>query len=90
MTRPESCLAGLAINEAGLGQPAVLLHGSASSGKQWRSLALALAERFRLVMPDLCTAMAAASPGPARRSGPWMMKPQRSPRWPIGRESRST
>jgi pimeloyl-ACP methyl ester carboxylesterase len=53
MTRLQNSLTGLAITESGHGQPAVLLHGSASSGKQWRSLALELADRFRLIIPDL-------------------------------------
>jgi pimeloyl-ACP methyl ester carboxylesterase/ribosomal protein S18 acetylase RimI-like enzyme len=53
MTRLQNCLTGLAITETGHGQPAVLLHGSASSGKQWRSLVLELSDRFRLVTPDL-------------------------------------
>ena len=40
-------------SDAGQGTPVVLLHGSASSGKQWRSLTDHLKGRFRVVAPDL-------------------------------------
>ena len=39
--------------EAGAGDCVVLLHSSASSGRQWRPLAEALADRFHVVAPDL-------------------------------------
>jgi pimeloyl-ACP methyl ester carboxylesterase len=45
--------AGIACAEAGDGQPVVLLHGSASSAAQWRSLTRALEGRFRVLAPDL-------------------------------------
>jgi pimeloyl-ACP methyl ester carboxylesterase/ribosomal protein S18 acetylase RimI-like enzyme len=45
--------AGIACAEAGGGQPAVLLHGSASSAAQWRGLTGELADRFRVLAPDL-------------------------------------
>ncbi len=37
----------------GTGTPVVALHGSASTGAQWRSLGEHLAGRFRVVVPDL-------------------------------------
>jgi pimeloyl-ACP methyl ester carboxylesterase len=39
--------------EQGSGEPVVLLHSSASSGAQWRSLAESLRERYRVLAPDL-------------------------------------
>ena len=37
----------------GAGHPVVALHGSASSGAQWRSLVGYLEGRFRVITPDL-------------------------------------
>ena len=39
--------------ERGAGEPVILLHCSASSGEQWRSLAERLADRYRVLAPDL-------------------------------------
>jgi pimeloyl-ACP methyl ester carboxylesterase len=39
--------------DAGSGDAVVLLHSSASSGAQWRSLAAQLSERYRVLAPDL-------------------------------------
>ena len=39
--------------ELGSGDPVVLLHSSASSSTQWRSLAERLSERYRVIAPDL-------------------------------------
>jgi pimeloyl-ACP methyl ester carboxylesterase len=39
--------------ELGSGEPVVLLHGSASSAVQWHALAEPLAERYRVIAPDL-------------------------------------
>jgi pimeloyl-ACP methyl ester carboxylesterase len=39
--------------ELGSGEPVVLLHGSGSSAAQWHSLAERLAERYRVIAPDL-------------------------------------
>lgn len=41
------------VTEFGQGTPVVLLHGSASSGKQWRSLTEYLQGRFHVICPDL-------------------------------------
>lgn len=43
----------LHVIETGQGTPVMLLHGSASSGKQWRSLTDHLKGRFRVIAPDL-------------------------------------
>lgn len=40
--------------EQGAGEPVILLHGSAGSSAQWRALAAKLADRFRVLAPDLC------------------------------------
>jgi pimeloyl-ACP methyl ester carboxylesterase len=39
--------------EQGAGEPVILLHASASSGAQWRSLAHSLSSRYRVLTPDL-------------------------------------
>ena len=39
--------------EQGAGEPVILLHSSASSSAQWRSLAGRLSDRFRVLAPDL-------------------------------------
>jgi pimeloyl-ACP methyl ester carboxylesterase len=39
--------------DAGSGDAVVLLHSSASSGAQWRSLAAQLSDRYRVLAPDL-------------------------------------
>ncbi|TAK81358.1 MAG: alpha/beta hydrolase [Betaproteobacteria bacterium] len=39
--------------EQGQGEPVVLLHSSASSSAQWRTLAGRLSERYRVIAPDL-------------------------------------
>ncbi len=39
--------------EQGAGEPVILLHSSASSGAQWRSLAQRLSGRYRVLAPDL-------------------------------------
>src|SRR5262247_3048927 len=39
--------------ELGSGEPVVLLHSSGSSAAQWRALAERLAERYRVIAPDL-------------------------------------
>ena len=39
--------------EFGLGEPVVLLHGSGSSGAQWRALAQQLGTRYHVIVPDL-------------------------------------
>lgn len=39
--------------ECGEGAPVVLLHGSASSGAQWKATADTLSDRYRVVTPDL-------------------------------------
>lgn len=38
---------------AGAGEPVLLLHSSASTGAQWRSLSTELADRFEVLAPDL-------------------------------------
>jgi len=43
----------LAYTDDGAGPPAILVHGSASSRGQWRSTALALVPRYRVLAPDL-------------------------------------
>jgi len=45
--------AKLAYFEVGAGETVVLLHSSASSGAQWRSLCASLAARFAALAPDL-------------------------------------
>ena len=45
--------AKLAYFEVGAGETVVLLHSSASSSAQWRSLCAPLAERFTALVPDL-------------------------------------
>ena len=39
--------------ELGQGEPLVLLHGLFGCGDNWSGVALELAERFRVMMPDL-------------------------------------
>jgi len=39
--------------ELGSGEPVVLLHSAGSSGAQWHALAERLAERYRVIAPDL-------------------------------------
>jgi pimeloyl-ACP methyl ester carboxylesterase len=43
----------LAYTDEGAGPPVLLVHGSASSRGQWRTLALDLAPRYRVLAPDL-------------------------------------
>ena len=43
----------LAWSELGEGEPLVLLHGLGDSHRTWRRVAPALAQRFRVLMPDL-------------------------------------
>lgn len=43
----------LAYTDVGEGPAVVLVHGSASSRRQWRGLSTQLAERFRVLAPDL-------------------------------------
>lgn len=52
---PELTIDGakIAFTETGTGEPAILLHSSASSKAQWRSLTKALSSRFRVLAPDL-------------------------------------
>jgi pimeloyl-ACP methyl ester carboxylesterase len=38
---------------AGRGEPVVLLHGYTQTSRMWRPIIPALAERFRVVAPDL-------------------------------------
>ncbi|MFO1144575.1 MAG: alpha/beta hydrolase [Amaricoccus sp.] len=45
--------ASLHYQDAGEGAPVVALHGSASTGAQWRSLVGYIAGRFRVLTPDL-------------------------------------
>jgi pimeloyl-ACP methyl ester carboxylesterase len=49
----EPARAKLAYLEVGVGETVVLLHSSASSGAQWRSLCALLAGRFAALAPDL-------------------------------------
>jgi pimeloyl-ACP methyl ester carboxylesterase len=39
---------------AGIGEPLVLLHCTAGSGRQWSAMAQALRSDFRVIAPDLC------------------------------------
>ena len=57
--------ARLAYLEVGAGETVVLLHSSASSGAQWRSLCAPLAERFTALAPDLY-GYGASDPWPGR------------------------
>ncbi len=41
------------VREAGSGDPVVLLHGFPQTGECWRGVAAALAERHRVIVPDL-------------------------------------
>ena len=52
---PELALRGrrVAYLEQGRGAPLVLLHAGGSSGKQWIKTAAFLADRFRVIAPDL-------------------------------------
>lgn len=52
MTRAGAAMRLTAI-EAGSGEPVVLLHGSASSSRFWRSLIEVLYDRYRVIAPDL-------------------------------------
>ncbi len=45
--------ARLHFREAGTGAPVIALHGSASTGAQWRSLSGCLEGRWRVITPDL-------------------------------------
>jgi pimeloyl-ACP methyl ester carboxylesterase len=49
----EVCGSRVEYLEQGSGAPVVLLHGSGCSGAQWRALADALSERYRVIAPDL-------------------------------------
>ena len=44
---------GLAFSELGSGLPLILLHGSPGEGRSWARVAPLLAERHRVIMPDL-------------------------------------
>ena len=44
---------GLSYREAGFGHPVVLLHSTAGTGGQWKSLTAALKSHFRVIAPDL-------------------------------------
>ena len=57
--------AKLAYFEVGGGETAVLLHSSAGSGAQWRSLSTQLADRFAVLAPDLY-GYGASEPWPGR------------------------
>ncbi|MGI9381534.1 MAG: alpha/beta fold hydrolase [Methyloligellaceae bacterium] len=52
-TFEESGPVRLSAIEAGSGEPVVLLHGSASSNRQWRGLIEALYDRYHVIAPDL-------------------------------------
>lgn len=57
----------LHVDTTGSGEPAVLLHSSGLSGRQWRRLATAFVERgYRAVVPDL-TGHGASKPWPEPR-----------------------
>jgi pimeloyl-ACP methyl ester carboxylesterase len=43
----------ISYRDSGTGAPVIALHGSASSGAQWRSLSGCLEGRFRIITPDL-------------------------------------
>jgi pimeloyl-ACP methyl ester carboxylesterase len=55
------------VSRQGKGAPVVLLHGSASSGAQWRSLTSLLADRHNVLAPDLIGY--GSTPGWAARGG---------------------
>jgi pimeloyl-ACP methyl ester carboxylesterase/uncharacterized protein YjiS (DUF1127 family) len=44
---------GLFYREAGFGRPVVLLHSTAGTGGQWKSLCAALKSHYRVIAPDL-------------------------------------
>jgi pimeloyl-ACP methyl ester carboxylesterase/uncharacterized protein YjiS (DUF1127 family) len=44
---------GLFYREAGFGRPVVLLHSTAGTGGQWKSLCAALKPHYRVIAPDL-------------------------------------
>ncbi len=69
MPRIEVGHAGIACAEAGEGPPVVLLHGSASSAGQWRTLTGLLEDRFRVLAPDL-HGHGGSDPWPAPPLGP--------------------
>jgi len=58
----------LHFTDTGQGTPVVLLHGSASSGKQWRSLTDHLKGHFRIITPDLPGYGRSAIPATTRQS----------------------
>src|SRR5258708_26259998 len=51
--RPAALATTLAWPELGAGPPLVLLHGLGDSHRTWRRVASRLAERFRVLLPDL-------------------------------------
>ncbi len=53
MPRIEVSGSGVEYIDQGSGEPAVLLHCSASSSGQWRGLIDRLSRRFRVIAPDL-------------------------------------
>lgn len=53
MSAPNSSPPGLAFEEAGSGQPVVLLHAFPLSHEMWRPLSESLRSEFRLIAPDL-------------------------------------
>ncbi|MDJ0949045.1 MAG: alpha/beta hydrolase [Alphaproteobacteria bacterium] len=53
MTTLDVAGATLAYRECGNGEPVILLHSSASSNRQWRSLCEQIGDRYRIVAPDL-------------------------------------
>ncbi len=54
MTRNDETAIGRSIIDEGQGDPVVLVHSSASSNRQWRTLVQRLAPHYRVIAPNLC------------------------------------
>ena len=61
--------AGMPYEDEGGGAPVVLLHGRSTSSEVWRPIVAALAERMRVIVPDLADP-AETSLDPGHRAGP--------------------
>ena len=68
MAMQHSLGSGLRYGVAGDGAPVIALHGSASTGAQWRSRVGYIEGRFRVTCP-ICRATA-DRPGPRPRASP--------------------
>lgn len=70
-TRVDTRLGRLWVRQGGRGNPLILLHGFPQTGHAWRLVAPRLAERFRVIVPDLPGYGASDAPRPAADGTPY-------------------